>query len=109
MASTYIKTEFERIFKMIARWKGFVIHEFYIADDHIHLYLTIPPKYSVAYAIAILKGKSSAWIKKKNKKIPQGTFWCRGYFVSTIGISEIAIRKYIQNQEKYQSNQLTLL
>ena len=109
MTSSYIKTEFERIFKLIAKWKGFVIHELHIADDHIHLYITIPPKYSVAYALAILKGKSSAWIKKKTKKIPLGTFWCRGYFASTIGIADIAIRKYIQNQEKHQSDQLVLL
>jgi len=93
---------------MIAKWKGFVVHELHIADDHIHLYLTVPPKFSVSYALAILKGKSSAWIKK-NRKIPPGTFWCRGYFVATIGISEVAIRKYIQNQEKHQSTQPVLL
>ena len=109
MTSSYIKQEFTRIFKLIANWKGLVIHEIHIADDHIHIYITIPPKYSVAYAVSILKGKSSAWIKKKNKKIPQGTFWCRGYFISTIGITETAIRKYIQNQEKLQTNQLVLL
>ncbi|AKM81943.1 MAG: transposase IS200-family protein, putative transposase [Berkelbacteria bacterium GW2011_GWE1_39_12] len=109
MCSTYIKQEFERIFKMIAKWKGLVIYEIHIADDHIHIYISIPPKYSVSYAMSILKGKSSAWIKKKNKKIPLGTFWSRGYFVSTIGISEIAIRKYIQNQDKQQSAQPVLL
>ena len=109
MASNYIKQEFGRIFKQISAWKGFIIHEYHIADDHIHLFLTIPPKFSVAYAISILKGKSSAWIKKKNKKVPLGTFWCRGYFVSTIGIADMAIRKYIQNQEKTQSEQLVLL
>ncbi len=109
MASLYIKQEFGRIFKTIAGWKGFIIHEFHIADEHIHLYLTIPPKYSVSYAVSILKGKSSAWIKKKNKKIPIGTFWCRGYFVSTIGIKDIVIQKYIQNQGKEQSNQPILL
>jgi putative transposase len=109
MSSSYIKLEFSRIFKLIANWKGFIIHEIHIADDHIHIYITIPPKFSIAYAVSILKGKSSAWIKKKNKKIPPGTFWCRGYFVSTIGISETAIRKYIQNQEKHQTNQLVLL
>ena len=109
MTSSYIKQEFTRIFKLIAGWKGFVIHEVHIADEHIHLYLTVPPKYSVAYAVSILKGKSSAWIKKKNKKIPLGTFWCRGYFCSTIGISEMAIRKYIQKQQEHQSNQPVLL
>ena len=105
MANDYIKQQLERIFKMIAKWKGLEIHTMHIADDHIHLYITIPPKFSVSYAISIIKGKSSAWIKKTNKKIPKGSFWARGYFVSTIGISEIAIRKYIENQQTRQLDQ----
>ena len=108
MAPTVIKQELRRIFKQIAKWKGFEIHSWHIGDEHLHLYITIPPKYSVSYAVSILKGKSSAWIKKKNKKIPKGTFWCRGYFVSTIGVSEEAIRKYIENQEKQQIDMPTL-
>lgn len=108
MSSLYIKQEFQRIFKMICRWKQFVMHQDHIADDHVHLYITVPPKYSVSYAISILKGKSSAWIKKKNKYIPPGSFWARGYFVSSIGIAEIAIRKYIENQEKHQLDQPNL-
>ena len=105
MTSKYIKTEFERIFKTIAKWKHLVIHECHIADDHIHIYITVPPKYSVSYVLCVLKGKSSAWIKKKTKKIPKGSFWCRGYFVATIGINEYAIQKYIQNQDKHQTSQ----
>lgn len=102
MADRYIKAELKRIFKLICRWKGFQILAWHIGDEHIHLYLIIPPKYSVAYAMSILKAKSSAWIKKKNRKIPLGTYWARGYFVSTIGIQEAAMKKYIQNQWHHQ-------
>jgi len=101
----YIKQELKRIFKMIARWKGYRIEAWHIGDEHIHLYMIIPPKYSVAYAMAILKGKSSAWIKKKTKKFPKGTLWCRGYFVSTLGLNEIQIKNYIRNQQHHQIEQ----
>jgi REP element-mobilizing transposase RayT len=57
----------------------------------------------------MLKGKSSAWIKKKNKKVPLGPFWCRGYFVSTIGITDKAITGYIKKQHNQQSAQQILL
>ncbi len=79
MADTYIKLELKRIFKFIAKWKGIKILEWHIGDEHIHLYLVIPPK-----------------------KFPKGSLWARGYFVSTIGINEFAIRKYIQNQSNRQ-------
>ncbi len=102
MADKYIKAEFKRIFKWICRWKNFQIYAWHIGDEHIHLYISIPPKFSVAYAVSVIKGKSSAWIKKKTKAIPPGSFWARGYFVSTIGINEHAIKKYIQNQQHHQ-------
>lgn len=102
ITDNYIKAEFKRIFKMIAKWKGFTILAWHIGDEHIHLYISIPPKYSVAYAVSILKGKSSAWIKKKTKKLPKGSLWARGYYVSTIGGNEITIKRYIQNQYHHQ-------
>ena len=105
LADNYIKQELKRIFKMIARWKDFKIHSWHVGDEHIHIYFTIPPKYSVAYAVAIMKGKSSSWIKKKTKKFPQDTLWNRGYFITTIGINEFAIRDYIENQKRYQTEQ----
>lgn len=108
MADTYIKAELKRIFKLICRWKGFTLRVWRIGDEHIYLYLTIPPKHSISFAVAVLKGKSSAWIKKKNKKIPKGSFWARGYFVSTIGINEHALKKYIENQQHQQVEPLTL-
>jgi len=52
--------------------------------------------------VQILKGKSSAWIKKKTKKFPPGSFWARGYFVTTVGIDEVVVKKYIRNQYHHQ-------
>jgi putative transposase len=98
----YIKLELKKMFKYIATWKKLVIHAWYIGEEHIHLYLSIPPKYSVAYIIQVLKGKTSMWIKKKTKKFPQGTLWARGYFVSSIGFNEHQTKNYILNQSHHQ-------
>ena len=98
MADKYIKLELKRIFKLICRWKKFSILAWHVGDEHVHLYLAIPPKFSIAYAVCVLKAKSSTWLKKKTKKFPKGSFWSRGYFVSTIGINEFAVKTYIQNQ-----------
>jgi putative transposase len=102
MADNFIKAELGRIFKQIAKWKGLIIRAWHIGDEHIHLVIDIPPKFSVAYVMSIIKGKSSSWIKKKTKKIPKGTFWAKGYFVSTVGVDEIMIRNYVKNQEHHQ-------
>lgn len=100
----YIKQELKRMFKLIARWKGLKIHAWHVGDEHIHLFLSIPPKYSAAYIIQILKGKTSQWLKKKTKKFPQGTLWARGYFVSTIGGNEHQIKSYIRDQSHHQQD-----
>ena len=63
-----VAKEIRRIIRLVCKWKGFEILEGTICSDHIHLVLVIPPKHSVSYAMSIIKGKSSAWIKKKNKK-----------------------------------------
>ena len=101
MTDKYIKHEFKRIFKSIAKWKKFSIIAWHIGDEHIHLYISIPPKYSISFAIQLLKGKSSSWIKKKVKKIPIGSFWARGYFVSTVGIDKEIIENYVKHQEHH--------
>ena len=105
MVSKYIKDEFRRMFKMIAHWKQCEVLGQHIGDEHIHLYILIPPKFSIAYIVNVLKCKSSAWIKKKTNKIPTDPFWCRGYFASYAGIDEFAIRNYIANQDKVRLNQ----
>ncbi len=70
--------------------------------DHIHLYVSIPPKYSVSEFVGYLKGKSSLMIfdRHANLKYKYGNrhFWCRGYYVDTVGRNEKAIREYVRNQ-----------
>src|SRR5262245_56747616 len=71
--------------------------------DHVHMLISIPPKYSVAEVIGYLKGKSSIWIaqnvERKLRNFLGHKFWARGYFVSTVGRDEETIRNYIKNQE----------
>ena len=74
--------------------------------DHVHMLLSVPPKYSVAHTIGFLKGKSAIRIHRKVLKT-KGTlfgrsFWARGYCVSTVGWDEKGIREYIQHQEELQ-------
>ena len=109
LADTYIKQELKRIFNSICKWKKFELKQWHVGDEHIHLYISIPPKYSISYALTILKGKSSAWIKKKTKKLPKGSLWARGYYVTTLGINEHQIRNYIKNQQHHQVKQNILL
>ncbi len=102
LADNFIKQELKRMFNQIAQWKGLKIYAWHIGDEHIHLHIGIPPKYSIAYVIQILKAKTSGWIKKKTKKFPKGVLWARGYFVSTVGVNEEAVKKYVQNQSHHQ-------
>ena len=102
LADKYIKQELQRMFKQIAQWKGLRIYAWHIGDEHIHLHIGIPPKYSIAYVIQILKSKTSGWLKKKTKKFPKGVLWGRGYFVSTVGIDEQTIKNYVLNQSHHQ-------
>ena len=71
--------------------------------DHVHLLLEIPPKMSVSYFMGYLKGKSSLMIFEKNTnlkyKFGNREFWATGYYVSTVGLNEATIRKYIREQE----------
>jgi putative transposase len=108
LGDPHTKLELKRMIRYIAKWKGLHIHAWHIGEEHIHLYLSIPPKYSVAYTIQVLKGKSSMWLKKKTKKFPQGTLWSRGYFVSTVGLNEHQTRNYINDQSHHQVDLPTL-
>jgi len=108
LASSKVKDELRRILEVIAKWKHWEIIELNIQDDHLHLCLLSTPKDSVSYIMQIMKGKSSAWIKKKIKKAhglyEKQSLWARGYFVSTIGIDEYIIRRYVRHQ--YHHNQV---
>lgn len=59
LGDTYIKLELKKMFKYVAKWKDLKIHAWHIGEEHIHLFLSIPPKYSIAYTIQVLKGKTS--------------------------------------------------
>ena len=72
--------------------------------DHVHMLISIPPKYSVAQVVGFIKGKSAIHIARtyvgRQKNFVGQSFWARGYLVSTVGRNEEAIRKYIQEQEQ---------
>jgi putative transposase len=101
--------------KKWAKIKDIEIIEGYAMKDHIHLCLSIPPKYAVSAAIGVLKGKSAAEVlsfgTQNNRMVRGRQFWARGYCVSTVGLDEHTIREYIRNQEVEDKNQdqLTLL
>ena len=90
--------------KQWARIKGIEIIEGHAMPDHIHLCVSIRPKYSVAHTIGLLKGKSASEVMSfgtKNSRMVRGrTFWARGDCVSTVGLDEETIREYIRNQEE---------
>ena len=97
-----LKEEIGKILRKLCEYKKIEILEANACKDHIHMLITIPPKYSVAQVIGYLKGKSSLMIFDKfaNLKYKYGNrhFWCKGYYVSTIGRNEKKIQEYIQNQ-----------
>jgi putative transposase len=88
--------------KEICDWKDIVIIEGVVKEEHVHLYLNIPPKYSISEVMQWLKGKSAERLLKKFPKLEKQYWgrhlWARGYFVSTVGISDEIIRQYIRKQ-----------
>ena len=96
------KVEIGRILREICKRNDIEVIEANACTDHIHMLVTIPPKLSVSRFMGILKGKSSLIIFDRfaNLKYKYGNrhFWCRGYYVDTVGRNKTAITKYIQNQ-----------
>ena len=97
-----IKTDIGKILRQLRYQKGVEIIEAELCPDHIHMLVSIPPKYSVASFVGYLKGKSSLMIfdRHANLKYKYGNrhFWCRGYYVDTVGRNKKAIEEYIRNQ-----------
>ena len=94
-----------KIMQQLCRQKGIELLEGHAMSDHVHLLLSVPPKYSIAMTIGYLKGKSAIRINRDYQRV-KGTlfgrsFWSRGYCVSTVGFDEESIRKYIEEQEKH--------
>ena len=109
-----IKADVAEILSMLCKRKEIEIIEAECCKDHIHMLVRIPPKYSVSEIMGYLKGKSSLMIFEKhaNLKYKYGNrhFWCRGYYVDTVGKNAKKIQEYIQNQLKndLEYDQLTL-
>ena len=100
-----IKADVGNILSMLCKRKGIEIIEAECMPDHVHMFVRIPPKYSVSQIVGYLKGKSSLMIFERhaNLKYKYGrrVFWAKGYYVSTVGGNKKAIQKYIQEQEKH--------
>ena len=99
-----LRADIQKIIKDLCKWKGIEIVEGHMMSDHVHLLLSIPPKYSVSQIMGYLKGKSAMMIFERhaNLKYKFGNryFWAEGYYVSTVGLNTATIQKYIREQEK---------
>ena len=97
-----------RILRDLCEQKGVDLVEGQAMADHVHLLLSIPPKYSVAHTVGFLKGKSAVRIHRellRERRMTGLHFWATGYWVSTVGRDEAAVSRYIREQEKRDSNQ----
>jgi putative transposase len=109
-----IKEDLGKMLRKLCEYKGVEIIEAEACKDHIHMLVSIPPKYSVSQIMGYLKGKSSLMIFEKyaSLKYKYGNrhFWCRGYYVSTVGRNKQVIEAYIRNQlqEDKADDQLSL-
>ena len=92
------------LFHELAQQRRSKILEGHMVQDHVHMLIQIPPKYSVAEVVGYLKGKSAIAVARqfsgRKKNFNGEKFWARGYAVSTVGFEEIQIRQYIRNQEQ---------
>ena len=99
-----IKKDIGQILRKLCEQKDIEIIEAEACPDHIHMLISFSPKYSISYVMGYLKGKSSLMIfdRHANLKYKYGNrhFWCRGYYVDTVGKNTAAIKEYIQNQLK---------
>lgn len=98
-----LRREIGTIIRRLCKYKGIELMEGNTGADHIHILVSIPPKYSVATITGYLKGKSAMIVfetySNLRKNFKGHNFWARGYYVSTVGLDEAKVRKYIQEQE----------
>jgi putative transposase len=96
------------ILRDLCQQRGIELVEGHAMPDHLHLCLSIPPKYSVAHAIGFLKGKSAVRIHREllhERRMSGLHFWATGYCVSTVGLDEARVRQYIREQEEQERRQ----
>ena len=99
-----LRVDIQKYIKNLCKWKGIEIIEGHMMPDHVHLLVKIPPKISIANFMGYLKGKSALMIFEHHAelryKLERRNFWATGYYVSTVGLNEATIVKYIREQEK---------
>lgn len=103
-----LKRQIGGILRELCRQKGVELLEGHSMADHVHLCLSIPPKYSVAHTIGFVKGKSAVRIHRdllRERRMTGLHFWAPGYCVSTVGLDEQRIRQYIREQEQLETGQ----
>ena len=109
-----IKVDIGKMLRKLCEYKQIEILEAEACKDHIHMLISVPPKYSISQVMGYLKGKSSLMIFEKyaNLKYKYGNrhFWCRGFYVDTVGRNKKAIAEYIRNQlhEDREAEQLSI-
>ena len=101
---TELRSHLGQVFRTLTEQKESRVEEGHVMPDHVHMLLSIPPKYAVAQVVGFIKGKSAIHIARtygeRKRNFVGQHFWARGYFVSTVGRDEVAVREYIQHQEK---------
>jgi putative transposase len=99
-----LRAHLGEVFRALARQKECHIEEGHLMPDHVHMMISIPPKYAVSQVVGFIKGKSAIHLARvygeRKRNFVGQHFWARGYFVSTIGRDEATIREYIRTQEK---------
>ena len=92
------------LFRRLASQKESRIEEGHLMPDHVHMLISIPPKYAVSQVVGYIKGKSAIHLARvygeRKRSFVGQHFWARGFFVSTVGRDETSIREYIRNQEQ---------
>jgi len=98
-----LRREVVTVLRKLCEYKGVALLEGKACIDHIHLCISVPPKYAVSTMVGYLKGKSAMVVFEKYSKVKRNfkghSFWARGYYVSTVGLDEARVRKYIKDQE----------
>ena len=98
-----IRKDLGEVFHRLAKQKESLIEEGHILPDHVHMMISIPPKYAVSQVVGFIKGKSAVHIARtyqvRKRNYVGQHFWARGYFASTVGRDEQVIREYIRHQE----------
>jgi putative transposase len=99
-----LRVHLGEVFRKLAAQKESRVEEGHLMPDHVHMLLSIPPKYAVSQVVGFIKGKSAIHLARvygeRKRNFVGQHFWARGYFVSTVGRDETVIREYIKKQEK---------